>query len=93
MTKSSAAVPSLQISVNFAGAMFSNPCHLQVQEFNVPVEVLVARLLVMTAAKMVVNRVAKRQRKDTIDERMLSLRSFPGWISNVSRVHLTMHKD
>ena len=73
MTKSSAAVPSLQISVNFAGATFSNPCHLQVQEFNVPVEVLVARLLVTTAAKMVVNRVAKRQRKDAIDERMLSL--------------------
>lgn len=73
MIKSSAAVPSLQISVNFAGATLSNPCHLQVQEFNVPVEVLVAALLVMTAAKMVVKRVAKRQRKAAIDERMLSL--------------------
>lgn len=30
-------------------------------------------MLVTTAAKMVVNRVAKRQRKDAIDERMLSL--------------------
>ena len=73
MTKSRAAVPLLQISVNFAGATFSNPCHLQVQEFNVPVEVLVERLLVMVAAKMVVKRVAKRQKKDAIDERMLSL--------------------
>ena len=73
MTKSSAAVPSLQISVNLAGATLSNPCHLQVQEFNVPVEVLAAALFVMTAAKMVVKRVAKRQRKAAIDERMLSL--------------------
>ena len=30
-------------------------------------------MLVRTAAKMVVKRVANRQRKDAIDERMLSL--------------------
>ena len=47
----------------------------------------------MTAAKMAVNRVAKRQRKETIDERMFSLRSFPGWISNVSGVYVTMRKE
>lgn len=61
----------MQIEVNFAGATFSKPCHLQVQELRLPLDVLGTRLLVMMFAKIVVNKDAVRPRKEVTVERML----------------------
>lgn len=79
ITKSSAAVPSSHILVKLAGAIFSKPCHLQVQDVRLPEEVLDARLLMIVEAKMMVNRVAKRERNERMLEMRLRLWSFRGW--------------
>ena len=71
MTKSKAAVPSLQIFVKFAGATFSKPCHLQVQELRLPEEVLDASLFVIMEAKMMVKRDANSPRKEMTVEEIL----------------------
>ena len=76
ITKSTAAVPWLQIEVNLAGATDSKPCHLHVQELRLPLDVLGARLSVMTDANIEVNNVAVRQRKEATVEIMLSVCSL-----------------
>ena len=76
ITKSTAAIPSLHIEVNSAGATLSKPCHLQVQELRLPLDVLGTSLFVMMDAKIVVNNEAVRQRKEVTVEMMLRVCSF-----------------
>ena len=71
ITKSTAAVPWLQIEVNFAGATDSKPCHLHVHELRLPLDVLGARSFVIMDANMTVNKVAVTQTKEVTVERML----------------------
>ena len=96
ITKSRAAEPSLQIAVNLAGATLSNPCHLHVHEFNVPIDVLEACLLVMTKANIVVKRVAKRDREEDTAEMMFRVWNLDAPLTSqrVSSAHhmITYHR-
>ena len=72
MTKSKAAMLSLQILVKLEGARLSKPCHLQVQELSVPEYVLEVELFVMTDAKMTVKRATQKQRIErTVETRFV----------------------
>lgn len=78
MTMSKAAVPRLHILEKSAGAELSNPCHLQVQEFREPDEVLEARLLVIVEEKIVVMRAITKLRKERRVDAILRLCSLRG---------------